>query len=147
MARVQLNLPSQYLFSMEMRVRYGDLNTANHVGNDQIFSLVNEARNNFFEFLELDSTDMDGCSILVGDVAAIYKAEGFEKNVLLFEVTVGDFNKYGCDLLTKITNLTRGKVQTEIKTGIVFFDNQEQKISPVPNAFMQAIEKARASLL
>ncbi len=146
MARVQLDLPSQYLFSMEMRIRYGDLNTANHVGNDQIFSLVNEARNNFFEFLELDSSDMDGCCYLVGDVAAIYKAEGFPKNLLQFEVTVGDFNKYGCDLLTKITNLSRGKVQTEIKTGIVFFNSEKQKISPVPNCFIQAIEKAKASL-
>lgn len=47
MARVQLDLPEQFLYTHTINVRMTDLNTGKHVGNDQMISLLSEARYRF----------------------------------------------------------------------------------------------------
>ena len=48
MARVKLDLPEQFLYTHTINVRMTDLNTGKHVGNDQMISLLSEARYRFF---------------------------------------------------------------------------------------------------
>ena len=41
---------------------------------------------------------MDGVGIVVADAAVQYKSEAFHGEILVFEMALDDFNKYGCDL-------------------------------------------------
>ena len=58
MARVQLDLPEQFLYTHTINVRMTDLNTGKHVGNDQMISLLSEARYRFFCHIGFDQFDI-----------------------------------------------------------------------------------------
>ena len=47
----------------------------------------------------------------------------------------GEFNKYGCDIFYRATNTKNKKTVLEAKTGIVFFNYEQNKISTVPERF------------
>ena len=74
MARVQLELPEQFLYTHTINVRMTDLNTGKHVGNDQMISLLSEARYRFFCDVGFDQFERQGQSIVVTDLVATYKA-------------------------------------------------------------------------
>ncbi|HCZ36928.1 MAG TPA: thioesterase, partial [Cytophagales bacterium] len=48
MARVELTLPDKFIFETQLTVRASDLNYGNHVGNDRILTLMQEARVLFY---------------------------------------------------------------------------------------------------
>jgi len=95
MARVQLDLPEQFLYTHTINVRMTDLNTGKHVGNDQMISLLSEARYRFFCHIGFDQFDSDKQSIVVTDLVATYMAESFAQDDLQFEVGLMDFNSTG----------------------------------------------------
>ena len=56
--------------------------------------------------------------------------------MLKFELGVGDFNKYGCDIFYRVTNAENQKLVLEAKTGIIFFDYEKNKVTTIPESFM-----------
>lgn len=141
MARVKLELPEVFCFSTELDVRVTEINYGNHVGNDRMVSLIHEARLRFLRKMGFGEFNIGGIGLMVSDLVVAFKAESFVGDVLKFEVGVTDFNKYGCDFIYRVTNADDGKLVTEAKTGIVFFDYDERKIALVPKVFMDQIEK------
>ncbi|MED5431484.1 MAG: thioesterase family protein [Pseudomonadota bacterium] len=135
MARVQLELPEQFLYSHTINVRMTDLNTGKHVGNDQMISLISEARYRFFCDIGFDQFEANGQSIVVTDLVATYKAESFAQDDLRFEVGLMDFNKYGADLIFRVTKQPSGQLVVLAKQGFVFFDHKQHGVVPVPAAF------------
>ncbi|WP_255669390.1 hypothetical protein [Myroides oncorhynchi] len=43
MARVKLNLPTEFIFETKIPVRITDLNYGNHLGNDKLLSISHAA--------------------------------------------------------------------------------------------------------
>ena len=137
MARVQLELPEQFLYTHTINVRMTDLNTGKHVGNDQMISLLSEARYRFFCDVGFDQFERQGQSIVVTDLVATYKAGSFAQDDLQFEVGLMDFNKYGADLIFRVTKQPSGQVVVLAKQGFVFFDHARHGVIPVPDNFRQ----------
>ncbi|MCG8392954.1 MAG: thioesterase family protein [Pseudomonadales bacterium] len=137
MARVHLDLPEQFLYSHTINVRMTDLNTGKHVGNDQMISLLSEARYRFFCDIDYDLFDTDKQTIVVTDLVATYKAESFAQDDLKFEVGLMDFNKYGADLIFRVTKQPSGQQVVLAKQGFVFFDHDKHSVVPVPDAFRE----------
>ena len=77
MARVELQLPEQFIFTHTISVRKTDLNTAKHVGNDQMISLISEARYRFFCEYGLNEFSDNDYGIIVTDLVATYKSESY----------------------------------------------------------------------
>jgi acyl-CoA thioesterase FadM len=130
MARVKLDLPEQFLYTHTINVRMTDLNTGKHVGNDQMISLLSEARYRFF--CDIDYSQE---RIVVTDLVASYRAESFAQDDLQFEVGLMDFNKYGADLIFRVTKQPSGQLVVLAKQGFVFFDHQNHGVMPVPEDF------------
>ena len=130
MARVKLDLPEQFLYTHTLNVRMTDLNTGKHVGNDQMISLLSEARYRFF--CDIDYSQE---RIVVTDLVASYRAESFAQDDLQFEVGLMDFNKYGADLIFRVTKQPSGQLVVLAKQGFVFFDHQNHGVMPVPEDF------------
>ena len=145
MARVKLELPEVFCFSTELDVRVTEINYGNHVGNDRMVSLIHEARLRFLREMGFGEFNIGGIGLMVSDLVVAFKAESFVGDVLNFEVGVTDFNKYGCDFIYRVSNADDGKLVTEAKTGIVFFDYDERKIAQVPKVFMDQLEKLAPS--
>ena len=141
MARIELNLPENFAFSTDVRIRISDINYGNHLGNDALLSLVHEARLQFLQSRGFSEVDIDGCGLILTDAVIVYKSQGFHGDLLTIFADVDDFNKYGCDFFFKVIQKNSGKEVARAKTGIVFFDYNRQKMAPVPAAFLSAFSK------
>ncbi len=139
MARIKLDMPDNYLFSTELDVRISDINYGGHLGNDAVLSMVHEARLRFLKHYHYTEMDVEGSSIIMTDSAIVYKAEGFYGDRVQVDVTVADFNKYGCDIYYLLSNKDTAVEIAHAKTGIVFFDYGERKVQTVPEGFRNKV--------
>lgn len=135
MARLTLEFPEdQFCYSTHLTVRVTDINAANHLGNDSMISMISEARARFlFDFGIREAAEADG--IIVTDLATMYRAESHARDQLLFEVGVMDFNRYGGDIIFRITRPADGTLIALAKSGFVFFDYRLGKVAEMPADF------------
>jgi acyl-CoA thioester hydrolase len=138
-ARVNLILPESFTFKTVLDVRVTEINYGNHVGNDRMVSLLHEARLRFLRSFGFGEFNISGLGIMVTDLMVEFKSESFVGENLQFEVGVNDFNKYGCDFIYRVTCADEGRLVTLAKTGIVFFDYDERKISKIPKKFTDLV--------
>jgi acyl-CoA thioester hydrolase len=141
MARLELTLPTQFIYTTELVVRVNDLNYGAHVGNDNMLVLMQQARVNFYrENGFKDEVSFDGSvGQVISDALVIYKAEAFLGDTLSIQLAIADINKYGFDMLYLILNKQTGKEVARGKTGIVCFDYDKRKIAPIPERLFSLI--------
>ncbi|MDZ7667355.1 MAG: thioesterase family protein [Desulfotignum sp.] len=82
---------------------------------------------------------MEGCAIVISDLAVVYKAQARHGDRLTFEMAAKEFNKYGCDIFYRVTCKPADSLVLEAKTGIVFFNYLENKVTRMPAAFAAAV--------
>lgn len=142
MARLKLEFPEdQYCYSTHLTVRVTDINSANHLGNDSMISMISEARARFLFEFGIQETQGDGVGIIVSDLATTYRNEAHARDQLLFEVGVMDFNRYGGDIAFRITRPHDQALVAMAKSGFVFFNYQIKKVVPMPEAFSRKFAK------
>lgn len=136
MARLTLDFPEdQYYYSTQLTVRVTDVNSANHLGNDSMISMISEARARFLFEFGIEETQGDGTGIIVTDLATTYKTEAHARDQLLFEVGIMDFNKYGGDITFRITRPRDNALVAMAKSGFVFFNYKSKRVVPMPASF------------
>lgn len=135
MARVKLDLPEVFTFKTVLDVRVTEINYGNHVGNDRMVSLIHESRLRYLRSLGFSEFNIAGLGLMVTDLIVEFKSESFVGENLLFEVGLMDLNKYGCDFVYRVTCADEKRLVTLAKTGIVFFDYDDRKISRIPKVF------------
>jgi acyl-CoA thioesterase FadM len=136
MARLQLDFPEHHFcFTTPMSVRVTDINAGNHLGNDSMISMISEARARFLFEYGVPETGRDGIGIIVTDLATAYRAEAHAFDALLFEVGVMDFNKYGGDIIFRVTRPSDRKLIAMAKYGFVFFNYLSSQVIPMPDDF------------
>ena len=118
-----------------MSVRVTDINAANHLGNDSMISMISEARARFLFEFGIGETERDGTGIIVTDLATTYRAEAHARDQLLFEVGVMDFNKYGGDIIFRISRPRDRKLIAMAKSGFVFFNYKSSQVVAMPDEF------------
>ena len=139
MPRVEIVLPEQFPFFTEVPILASDINFANHLGNDRLMGLLQEARIRFFKWLGYNEADVEGSSMILADAALQYLSEGFHGDVIKIEVALGDFGRCNMDVYYRATNTTTGKLLCQAKTGLVFFDYTTRKVQEVPARFKEKV--------
>jgi len=141
MARVELPLPDKFIFETQLTVRVSDLNYGNHVGNDRMLTLMQEARVGFYQNLGFkNEMNFEGhIGQVIADAVVIYKSESFLGDVLKIEIATADFSKYGFDMYYRITN-QHNKEVARGKTGIVCFDFNKRKVASVPESLLKKLK-------
>ena len=138
MARLHLHLPEhQFCYSTQQTVRVTDINSAKHLGNDSMISMISEARARFMHEADIQELRSGGVGLIVTDLAASYKAEAYARDVLRFEVGLMDFNRYGGDFMFRITRPADAALVALAKSGFVFFDYQNSRVVAMPQGFRQ----------
>ena len=142
MARVHLDLPDKFLFAAEVTVRVADLNYGGHVGNDTILTLMQEARVLFYRSLGFQNEISFEGSVgqIITDAVLQYKAQSFLGDVLIIDIGVNEFNKYGFDMFYRLTNRSSGKEVARGKTGIVCFDYGRGKVASIPESLRSKLQ-------
>ncbi len=136
MARIEIEMIDNFVFETELEVRMTDISPANHVGHDAFVSLISEARVRFLDYLGLPILRVGKKGLIIADLAISYKSQSFYKDRLKFEIGAGEFNKYGCDIFYKVTNIKKCKLVVLAKTGVVFFDYSKNEVAHLPKAFV-----------
>ena len=132
MARIVFDLPAQFGFATELQIYISHVNQGGHLDNAQLLSLVSEARLRFFQALGYREGHVDGAAIVVGDMLAQYKSEAFHGETLRVQMQPADFNRYGFDLVFRMTERTEGREVARGKTGIVFIDPGTRRVTAIP---------------
>jgi len=140
MPRVEIELPGRFPFSTQLEVRVSDLNYGNHVGNDQVLSLVHEARRRYIRSLGADEIGADGMGFVIADAAVVYRAQAFYGDNLTLEVAAGEFQSRSCAFFYRVSK--PGSVVAEARTGVVCFDFKAQKAVAFPPALLQKLQSA-----
>ncbi|MER3447075.1 MAG: thioesterase [Candidatus Dadabacteria bacterium] len=135
MARIKIDLPEEFDFSTEIPLRIGDINYGGHLGHDSVLSLTHEARVRLLRKYGFTEMDIDGSGLIISDAAIVYRSEAFYGEILKIDISICEFSKYGCDFVYKITEKETGREIARAKTGIVFFDYENRKVSLVPDKF------------
>jgi len=137
MPRIKIDLPERFVFATDVPVYINHINYGNHLDNAALLMLVSEARVRFFKALGYSEMNVEGVGVIVADAAVQYRSEAFHGEILRIEMAADDFNKYGCDLVWRISvgerEVARGK------HGMMFFDYQVRKPAAVPAAFVERL--------
>jgi acyl-CoA thioesterase FadM len=142
MARLQLSFPEdQWYYSTQLTVRVTDINAGNHLGNDSMISMISEARARFLFEFGVSESERDGNGIIVTDLATTYRAEAHARDQLLFEVGVMDFNKYGGDIIFRITRPLDKTLIAMAKSGFVFFNYKTSQVVAMPDDFRAKFDR------
>lgn len=138
MARVTIQLPDLFIYETDLVVRVSDLNYGNHVGNDSILTMMQEARTLFYRSRGFESeVKLEGSvGQIVADAAIVYKSESFLGDTLRIQIAVGEHHKYGFDLFYRITQRKTSKEVALGKTGIVCFDYNKRKMVSTPTSVL-----------
>ncbi len=135
MSRVTIDLPESFPFSTELDVYIGLINRGDHLGNDALLALLNEARLRYMQWAQQNAPAMQVTGIINADLAIIYKSEGKYGDRLRFDVAPANFSAYGCDFIFKVTHATTHKEVARAKMAMLQYDYQLNKLVPVPDDF------------
>jgi acyl-CoA thioesterase FadM len=136
MPRIVLEFPeAAYCYRTTLTVRSTDINAGNHLGNDAMISMISEARARFLYDYGIREAPGAREGIIVTDLATTYRAEAHARDRLQFEIGVMDFNRYGGDIVFRITRPADGCLIAMAKSGFVFFDYVAGKVVPIPADF------------
>lgn len=141
MARIKIDLPETFIFQTEVPIYISHINYGNHLDNAALLTLVSEARMRFFKHLGFSEGDIEGTGIIVADAAIQYRAEAFYGETLIFEMTVSDIARVGCDLVYRVTKQESQQEVARGKTGIVFFDYAAREPVPIPEGFLRKLDR------
>ena len=132
MARIKLQLPTNFSFSTSIPIRITDMNYANHLGNDAVLSILHEARVQFLKSIGYKELEFEGIGLIMSDVAIEFKAEAFYGETLKAFVTAGEFSRVGFDLYYKLIKSETEEIVAVAKTGMICFDYSSKKVTSVP---------------
>ena len=141
MSRIRLKLPEpqQFIFTTDIAPRISDINYGNHLGHDRLITLLHEVRLRFLAKHGFSELDVDGTSIIMADLAIVYKAEVFYGEELTVDVALFDPSRAGCTFFYLVRKKSDEQEIARATTGIAFFDYKKKKITRIPPAFAALI--------
>lgn len=140
MARIVFELPEQFSFETDMQIYISHVNQGGHLDNAQLLTLVSEARVRFFQSFGYRESDVEGLAIVVGDIVAQYKSEGFHGETLRVQMVPSDFNPYGFDLVFCMTERSSQREVARGKVGVVFVNKQSRSVARIPTVFLERLK-------
>jgi len=139
MSRIQFELPDHFIFATDIQIYISHVNQGGHLDNAQLLTLVPEARVRFFKSLGYTEGNVAGYPIVVGDIVAQYKSEGFHGETMRVSMVPQDYNRYGFDLVYRMECLDSQREVARGKIGIVFIERGTRKVTAVPQEFLTRV--------
>lgn len=142
MDRVKLKFPDDNpLFTTTISVRIGDINYGNHVGNDAILSIIQEARVQMLHVHGYDEKHIGGMGLIMADVMISYRGEAFYGDALTVSIYVDEMTPKSFDLLYDITTMRNEQniAIAQAKTGMACFDYTTRKITNMNEALKKVL--------
>ena len=135
MTRTKITLPDTFQFSSMIQVRITDINYGGHVGNDSILSIIHEARMQFLHHYGYTEMSFAGTGMIMSDVAIEFKNELFYGDTIKVSLAIAEISKVSFALYYKLENAATNNpiIVATARTGMVCYNYEAKKISPVPD--------------
>jgi 4-hydroxybenzoyl-CoA thioesterase len=140
MSRIIIELPEHFSFRHEVVLTSQHMNIGNHLDNAELLKVVGEARVAYWTHLGYTPFDLEGVSNILADAALQYQSEGLCGETLVIEQAIKDFNKYGFDVVWRLSEKTSGREVARGKHGILCFDYTAKKVALVPEKLRDRLE-------
>ncbi len=142
MNRLKIQVPEKFFFSINMSVRITDLNYAGHVGNDNVLSIIQEARQQYLLYKGYEELNIEGLGLIMADALVEYKKEINYADKLIVSVAAIDFDKIGFDFYYKIEiyNSADKILAVKAKTGMILYDYQLKKKVTISEELMNKLK-------
>jgi len=142
MARIKIDMPDKEIAAIQIRVRIGDINYGNHVGNDAFVSIIHEARLQWLQQNSFTEMNAAGAGLIMSDLAIEFKNESYYGEEIAIKIYCGEISKVSFDLYYQLT--TERNQQTVLlakaKTGMVCFNYQLKKVSQIPGGLLRILQ-------
>lgn len=135
MARVTIEKPQHINFTTHIDVLIQHINRGNHLANENLVALLNEARCRFFATFPTKQLNTNPQAFINADLAVIYQSEARHGDVLQFDLSIGDINKYGCDIIYQVSQKNSLQPVALAKTAMLHFDYEKQALAPLSPTF------------
>ena len=132
MARIEISLPSKFTFSTSIPIRISDINQGGHLSWDSMFRILDEASIQFWGSLENPEMEDESISRITVDAGINYKQQAYHGQTLRVEIAANEFTDKSFDLVFRVTETDNGTEIARAKTGVLCYDYQKQKVTPIP---------------
>src|SRR6187551_3550602 len=103
MARIKIDIVGTVVATIHFRVRIGDINYGNHVGNDTFVSFIHDARFQWLQQNNYTELDIDGTGLIMSDLGFEFKSEAFYGEEISITISVGEISRVSFDLYYELS--------------------------------------------
>jgi acyl-CoA thioester hydrolase len=141
MARIKIEFPEKIIASVPIRVRIGDINYGNHVGNDAFVSIIHEARVQWLKQHNLSELNVGGAGLIMSDLAIEFKNESFYGDIIEVKLGAGEISRVSFEFFYQLSAVRNNEpiLLAIAKTGIVCYDYGSKKVTAVPEILKQLL--------
>lgn len=144
MSRVSIYLPEHFSYSTEIPLMVDHINSGNHLGNDSLITLINEARARYTRhcgFLEYDRKS--GLMMVNADLAMVYHSEGRYGETVVIDVAATDFHRCGYDLVYRVSEKASGRAIASAKTAHILIEAASGKTLSEPAGYFDCLRRGQ----
>jgi len=139
--RIRLKDSLPICFRTTVMVRITDLNYGGHMGNEMLLVYAQQARVDFLQSMGYGELTLAGKGIIMTDAAVIYRSEAHAGENLIVELALDDRTAIGFDLYYTFRVEEGNRLVGRVKTGIVCFDYETKKVSPLPTEVVEKLDQ------
>jgi len=141
MPRVKLQFDGPELFTATFVLGSRDINYGGHLGNDQLVTLLQEARIHWLRELGYTSElEIEGAGWIQADLQVQYLKEAFLGDTIHISLGVTDIHTRGFSLLYKVSK--EDQVIALACTNMLFMDYASRMLISIPPNFKNIISPA-----
>jgi acyl-CoA thioester hydrolase len=139
MPKTKLSVKPGYSFQYDTYLKIRDINYANHLSNDAVVSLINEARIDMFNKIGCAEFALGdpNTGIVIADLVVNYKKQGYLGDEISIHSDIDEIEQKGFRIFYEIQRGDELMVLAE--TGVVVYDYQAEKIATVPKVFLESL--------
>lgn len=141
MARIKISFPEKTFYKTNSTISVGMINYGGHLGNDSVLTIFQDTRIAFLATNNLSEINIGNeIGLIQNDAAVQYLSEGFLHDEITTKISFEITSKFGFDIIYQIENAANNKIVAIGKTGMIAFNYQTKKISPIPPSFATLIQ-------
>ncbi len=141
MAKLEFSLPELFVFRTEIALLRGHINAGNHLGNDALIGLLNEARGRFLSLRGIrEGGRDDGLAMVNADMAVRYLSEAHYGETLCFDVAANDFHRCGFDIAYRVSESLSGRLVAVAKTAHLMMSPISGRAVDAPAELLAALK-------
>lgn len=140
MSRYLVELPDNFIYSINYKVLYSDINGANHVGSDRILPIALEAQLSLTKHLGYkEAIVFEDIGLIMVNSQIDFLSETHYDAELRVDVAVEFVSDKALDLIYRLWNTTKQCETARVKARMLFFDYQQEKTVRIPDKFKDGI--------